>query len=75
MAQSKNKPRLKALQVDEAKLSRVQKLYGVSTEAEAVERALDEVLTEHERNRVAWRAHERFLKSGSEIKDIYGLFD
>ncbi|MDQ3010712.1 MAG: type II toxin-antitoxin system VapB family antitoxin [Acidobacteriota bacterium] len=75
MTPTKSKTRRKALQVDEAKLRRVQEIYGVSTEAEAVERALDEVLTEHERNRLAWRAHARFLKSGGEIKDVYGLFD
>lgn len=74
MTQTNRKTRRKSLQVDEAKLRRVQELFGVSTESEAIERALDEVLTEHERNRLAWRAHERFLK-GSEIKDVYGLFD
>jgi Arc/MetJ family transcription regulator len=74
MSQTKNKARHKQLLVDETKLRRVQKIFGVSTEAEAVERALDEVLTEHERNCLAWRAHEQFPKGGGEIKDIYGLF-
>lgn len=75
MGNTKSKARRKQLLVDEAKLRRVQKILGVRTESEAVERALDEVLTEHERNRIAWRAHERFLKSGIEIKDVYGLLD
>lgn len=75
MNRTKNKTRQKQLLVDETKLRRVQKIFGVSTEAEAVERALDEVLTEHERNRLAWRAHQQFLKGDGEIKDVYGLFD
>ncbi|MBP6824391.1 MAG: type II toxin-antitoxin system VapB family antitoxin, partial [Acidobacteria bacterium] len=48
MSQTKNKARRKQLLVDESKLRRVQKIFGVSTEDEAIERALDEVLTEHE---------------------------
>jgi Arc/MetJ family transcription regulator len=75
MSNTKSKAKRKQLLVDEAKLRRVQKILGASTESEAIERALDEVLTEHERNRIAWRAHKRFLKSGIEIKDVYGLFD
>lgn len=75
MSGTKSKAKRKQLLVDEAKLRRVQKILGVSTESEAVERALDEVLTKHERNRLAWRAHERFLKSGIEIKDVYGILD
>jgi Arc/MetJ family transcription regulator len=75
MSSIKSKAKRKQLIVDETKLRRVQKILGARTESEAVERALDEVLTEHERNRIAWRAHERFLKSRIEIKDVYGLFD
>jgi hypothetical protein len=32
-------------------------------------------LTETEKNRLAFEAIERFLKSGAEIKDIYGKLD
>ncbi|MFN0119425.1 MAG: hypothetical protein ACKV2V_02870 [Blastocatellia bacterium] len=74
MNQTKNKVRHKQLLVDEIKLRRVQKIFGVSTEDEAIERALDEVLTEHERNRLTWRAHEQFMKGSGEIKDVYDLF-
>lgn len=38
-----------------------------------VERALD--LTEAEKNQVAFEATERFLRSGCEIKDVYGKVD
>lgn len=75
MNQTKNKTRHKQLLVDEAKLRCVQKIFGVSAKDEAIERALDEALTEHESNRLAWRAHEQFLKGGGEIKDVYGLLN
>jgi len=43
-----------------------------STETETIERALDMVISEHERNRITAEAHDRFLKSGIVIEDIYG---
>jgi hypothetical protein len=46
-----------------------------STETEAIERALDLVISEFERNRMAAEANERFVQSGIEIKDIYGVLD
>ena len=42
------------------------------TETEAIERALDLAISEHESNRLALEATERFVKSGIEIKDVYG---
>jgi hypothetical protein len=36
---------------------------------------LDFTITEHERNRLAWEANERFLRSGGEIKDVFGKLD
>ena len=39
--------------LDEAKIKRAQKALRANTETEAVERALDFVITEHERNRLA----------------------
>ena len=37
--------------------------------------ALDLAISEHESNRLALEANERFLKSGVEIKDVYGRLD
>ena len=37
-----------------------------------VDRALDLVIAEHERNRLTLEANERFIASGIEIKDVYG---
>ena len=75
MPQSKSKPKQTQVAVNEAKLRRLQKLYGAGAAAEAVEKAIDEVLTEHERNRLAWRAHSRLIESGLEIKDVYGVME
>jgi hypothetical protein len=58
--------------LDEAKIKRAQKLLGTKTEAETIERALEEVISERERNARAWAATERFVKSGAVIKDVFG---
>lgn len=73
MARTNSKSRHKHYVLDEAKIRRAQKLLGTKTETETIERALDEVITERERIRVAWQAHERFLKSGIQIRDVYGV--
>jgi hypothetical protein len=65
----------KHFQLDPAKIKRVQKALRAKTETETIERALDFTLTEHERNRLAFEATERFLRSGVEIKDVYGRLD
>jgi hypothetical protein len=62
----------KHFRLDSAKIKRAQRALRVDTETEAIERALDFVLSEHERNRLAMEAHDRFLKSGIQIKDVYG---
>jgi hypothetical protein len=63
----------KHFQLDARKIKRAQKALRTKTETEAVERALDFVLAEHEKNRLVTRATERFLSSGIEIKDVYGV--
>jgi hypothetical protein len=65
----------KHFQLDSAKIKRVQKALRAKTETETIERALDFTFTEHERNRLAHEANERFLRSGVEIKDVYGRLD
>ena len=68
--QSKTRIRLNV-----AKVKRAQKALGAKTETAAIERALDLVIAESERNRLAFEANERFIKSGVEIKDVYGKLD
>jgi hypothetical protein len=62
----------KHFQLDSAKIKRAQKALRAKTETEAIERALDFAIVEHEKNRLVLQATERFLKSGIEIKDAYG---
>jgi len=65
----------KHFQLDSVKIKRAQKALRAKTETEAIERALDLAIAEHENNRLALEASERFLKSGIEIKDVYGALD
>jgi predicted nucleic acid-binding protein len=62
----------KHFQLDSAKIKRAQRALQARTETEAIERALDFAIAEHERNRVALQATERFLKSDVVINDVYG---
>jgi ribosomal 50S subunit-associated protein YjgA (DUF615 family) len=54
------------------KIKRAQKALRARTETETIERALDLVIAEHKRNRSVLEATERFVKSGIDIKDVYG---
>lgn len=72
MQATKNRVAHKHFQLDSAKIRRAQKALRAKTETETIERALDSVIAEHERNRRAHEANERFVKSGIEIRDVYG---
>jgi hypothetical protein len=72
---SSAKLKQKQYTLDRAKIKRAQKLLGTSSEEETIERALDEVIADRERNRAAWRGHNAFLKSGIQIKDVYGKLE
>lgn len=65
----------KHYQLDGAKIRRAQKVIRARTETETIERALDKVLDDAERDRFAREAHERFLKSGIQIRDVFGKLD
>ena len=58
--------------LDESKIKRAQKVLGTQTETETIERALEEIISEHERQRRAWTATERFIKGGAVIHDAFG---
>ncbi len=59
--------------LDAKKIKRAQKVLRTKTETETIERALEFAIAEHERNRLAWEANEHLIKSGIEIKDVYGV--
>jgi hypothetical protein len=61
----------KHFQLDAVKIKRAQKALRAATETETVERALDLVITEEERNRLIHAAHDRFFKSGIQIDDVF----
>jgi hypothetical protein len=58
--------------LDADKIKRAQRVLGTKTETETIEQALDQVISEDERNRRAWSATERFLRSGAAIEDVFG---
>jgi hypothetical protein len=65
----------KHFRLDPMKIERAQKVLGADTETESIERALDLVISERERNRLAARANERFVRSGIVIKDAHGTLE
>lgn len=71
MSESKTKVRHKHYRLNPGKIARARKALGARTETETIERALDFVLTEQRRNRLAWESTERFLESGIVIQDVY----
>ena len=62
----------KHFQLDSAKIKRAQTVLRAKTETEAIDRALDLAIAEHEKNRLTVEANERFIKSGIAIRDAYG---
>ncbi len=65
----------KHLILDQAKLKKAQQILGAKTETETIERALKQVISEAETDRRAWTATEKLLKSGIQIKDVFGRVD
>lgn len=71
MATTRNRSH-KHFQLDAVKIKRAQRALRAKTETETIERALDLAIAEDERNRLVLAANERFVKSGIDIKDVYG---
>jgi hypothetical protein len=65
----------KHFRLDAVKIKRAQKVLKAGSETEAIDRAMDLVISEHERNRLAAEANERFVKSGIAVKDVYGTLE
>ena len=61
----------KHFQLDAAKIKRAQKVLHAKSETEAIERALEFAIAEHQKNRLAIQANQRFFRSGIKLKDIY----
>ena len=67
--------RNKHLILDQAKLTKAQQILGAKTETEAIDRALEQVISEAEKDRRAWAATEKLVRSGIQIKDVFGRVD
>jgi len=61
--------------LDQAKLEKAQRILGARTETETIERALDQVISEDEKNQHAWVTTEELLQSGIQITDVFGRLD
>ena len=72
MSTAKTRIAHKHFRLDVAKIKRAQRVLKAGTETETLERALDVVIAEHEQNQLTREANERFVKSGIEIRDVYG---
>ena len=75
----RNPRKNKHLILDQTKLKKAQQILEAKTETEAIERALERVISEAEKDRQTWAAHERFLKAavrgGLTIRDVLGRLE
>lgn len=65
----------KRLRLDPIQIERAQRILKGADETENIERALEFVIEEDRRDRVALRAHRRFLKSVVVARDVYGAIE
>ncbi len=65
----------KHFRLDSVKIKRVQNVLQAPTETEAIDRALDLVISEHQRSRLTAQANRKFLGSGIAIRDVYGKLE
>jgi hypothetical protein len=65
----------KHFRLDQSKIKRAKRLLRADSETETIEKALDIAISECERNRIAAEATERFVNSGIQIKDVYGVLE
>lgn len=72
MRTARNRGSHKHFQLDAVKIRRAQKVLRAKTETETIERALDAVIAEHQRDQLTIEANERFVKSGIELRDVFG---
>ena len=62
----------KHLLLDQRKIEKAQRALGARTETETIERALEIVIDDDEKNQRAWAATEKMVKNGIQIKDVFG---
>jgi hypothetical protein len=62
----------KNFRLDPDQIARAKRALGAATETETIVLALDHVIAEAARNRMAVEANQKFLKSGIVIRDAFG---
>lgn len=71
--------RRKHVLLNQPRLKKAQELLGAKTESETIERALERVITEAQKDKDVWAAHERFVKGlvkeDAEILDVFGRLE
>lgn len=72
MPNAKQRTIPKNFRLDPDQIARAKKALGAATETETIVLALDHVIAEAARNRLAEAANQRFLKSGIVIRDAFG---
>jgi hypothetical protein len=65
----------KHYRLDTTKIKRAQRVLQANTETETIDRALDLVISEDERNRLVRQAHDEFVRSGARVDDVYGALE
>lgn len=65
----------KHFRLDLLKIKRAQRLVRAKTETETIDRALDVLIAECERDRLTLDANNRFVNSGVKIRDVYGVLE
>ena len=63
------------LPIDPDKIRQARRLLRAKSVCETIDRALDFAIRELERTRAANKAHARFLKSGIQIRDVFGKLE
>ncbi len=58
--------------LNQSKISRAKEILGTRTDSETVEKALDLIISKAEKNKIAFDATEKLLKSGVKVIDVFG---
>ncbi|MEQ1923839.1 MAG: hypothetical protein ABL952_15145 [Pyrinomonadaceae bacterium] len=65
--------------LDQVQLTKAKNILGAKTETETIDRALEIVISETTKNRVAWEAHNDFIQAGMRdglvLEDVFGHLD
>ncbi len=61
--------------LDDNQLKLARKLIGAKSDTETIEIALTELINERQRNQQVWKATEKLIKSGIEVRDVFGRLD